>query len=119
MHYVIYIQLLYVAVYFVIASNQTVEPQHHITEPSWPQMAITIPIAKSHTTKLQEYCQRIQLNDPVYTVVPAQNGGGFYSTITIAGKSYTGDLELNEEEARESAATEVAVQLLRLSEYMK
>jgi len=96
-----------------IVNNQT-EPQ-----PLWSQMfsmAQTVSQARSYTTKLQEYCRNFQLIDPAYTVLPEKSGGGFYSTVTIAGRSYTGALGLNGEEARESAAAEVAMQLLRLSE---
>ena len=96
-----------------VVSNQT-EPQ-----PLWSQtfsMVQTVSQARFYTTKLQEYCRSFQLIDPVYTVVPAQSGSGFYSTVTIAGRSYIGALGLNEEEARKSATAEVAMQLLRLSE---
>ena len=69
----------------------------------------------SSASKLQEYCEKFQLSDPDFAVLSTQSGGGFYSTVTIAGESYTGAIRLDEEEAKESAAVEFAVQLLCLS----
>ena len=80
-------------------------------------MAETKQQNKSCTIKLQEYCRKFQLSDPDYTILPTQRGGGFYSKVTVAGKSYTGAIRLDEDEAKESAAVEVAVQLISLSEY--
>jgi len=81
-------------------------------QPLWPQVSLDVPIIpqvstkKSCITKLREYCQKWNLSGPDFTVLPTQGGGGFYSTVTIAGESYTGIIRLEEDEAKESAAEE-------------
>ena len=71
-----------------------------------------------YTNILQKYCQVHQLSDPDYTVLPTQKGGGFYCTVTVGGRPYTGAIRVDEKEAKESAAN-FAVQMLTviLSEF--
>ena len=88
--------------------------QHHTIQPQMPFHVV--PQTNSSTSKLQGYCEKFQLNDPDFAVRSTQSGGGFYCTVTIAGESYTGAIRFDEEEAKESAAIEFAVQLLCLSE---
>jgi len=82
-------------------------------QPLWPEVSLDVPIippvstTKSYIAKLKEYCQKLSLSDPDFTVIPTQGGGGCYSTVTIAGELYTGPIRLEEEEAKESAAEEV------------
>ena len=87
--------------------------QYHTTLPPLSEVSFNTPqtlTTKSCATKLQEYCQKHQLGDPVYsTIHTLQNT--FYSTVTIAGESYTGAVRLEKEEAKECAA-EVALKLL-------
>jgi len=98
---------------FYIASGQTV--QHHNIQPKMPLKVQGVLKTTSCTTKLQEYCLKFHLSDPDYTVFETQDGDGFYSKVTIANKSFTGAIQLDEVQARESAAVEFAVQLICLS----
>jgi len=77
-------------------------------------MPVQASLTKSSTDKLQEYCQEYELGEPDFAVIPTQGGGGFYSTVTIGGETYTGAIRLDKEEAKKSAA-EVFFQLLILS----
>ena len=83
--------------------------------PSDVPIPLQASITKSMIAKLQEYCQEYQLDDPDYTILPTQRGGGFYCAVTIAGESCNGAIRLDEEEAKESAA-ETFFQLLITSE---
>ena len=67
--------------------------------------------------KLQTYCQELHINKPDYTVFSTQSGDGFYCTISIAGKSYTGAIRLGEKEAKECATQEAVAQLFNLREF--
>ena len=95
-----------------------VEQQQQLT---WPEILATLHSTlqtHSYATKLQEYCQKLQLGDPVYNVAQLKSGDEFSCTITIAGVPYTGAIAANEKEAKNSASVEFAMQLLHLSEYI-
>ena len=104
----------------IASSSSATSRQHHVMQPLWPEVTLDVPIipqvsiTQSYTAKLQEYCQKLNLSDPNFAVLPTQRGGGFYCTVTIAGESYTGAIRLDEEEAKESAAEEV-VQMFNIS----
>lgn len=70
---------------------------------------LSFPQTISYIDLLQEYCQKLQVMDPDYKVIPTQRGGGFYCTVSIENKSYTGAIRLDKEEAKKSAAVEFAV----------
>jgi len=61
-------------------------------------------ISQPFTTRLDELNRRFRFSNPHYIVLPTERGGGFYCTVIIAGKSYTGAIRLDEKEAMESAA---------------
>jgi len=66
------------------------------------------PPQRTAISQLQEYCQKNKLKDPDYRELPPQGSGGFRFSVTVDGKSYSGELKARKQDARQSAA-EVAM----------
>ena len=62
------------------------------------------PPTKVWKLKLKEYCDKIRVTPPLYTT--GDSGGGFRSTVKVAGRSYEGDVCKSKQEAEQSAACE-------------
>jgi len=94
---------------YIESSGSVTDPQHHAMQPLWPDVSLYVPIMPEapttmvSTTKIQ---QELYLNDLEYTVLPVQ---GSDELVTNAGRPYS---RFNEEDTKENAAAEAAVQLL-------
>ena len=98
------------------SSVATLPPTSSSSTPPVGPVHPSSPAIKRPITKLQEYCQRNNLEPPDYK--KRQVTGGFCFVVTVKDKQYDGEIKSKKQDAKHSAA-DVALQELYSSRYGK